>query len=56
MAVCAQLVGAATGTSFVFTPMCGSPPTPMCVGAPIAEWDCKLNTTIAGRYLPVECR
>ena len=51
-----QLVGAGTGTSLVFTPMCGSPPTPVCVGAPIAAWDCKLNTTIASRFLPGECR
>jgi type IV pilus assembly protein PilA len=51
-----QLTGAGTGTGLVFTPMCGSPPTPVCVGAPISEWDCKLNTTISGRYLPTDCR
>jgi hypothetical protein len=51
-----QLTGAGTGTSLVFTPMCGDPPTPVCVGAPISQWDCKLNSTIAGRYLPTECR
>lgn len=52
----AQLTGAGTGTSLVFTPMCGSPPTPLCVGGTISAWDCKLNSTIAGRYLPGECR
>ena len=52
----AQLTGAGTGLSLVFTPMCGSPPTPACVGGPIAQWDCKLNSTIASRYLPGECR
>src|SRR5689334_23219565 len=51
-----QLTGAGTGTSLVFTPMCGAPATPACTGAPIAAWDCKLNTTIAARYLPVDCR
>ena len=51
-----QLLGAGTGTSMVFTPMCGDPPTPVCVGAPISQWDCKLNSTIAGRYLPSDCR
>jgi type IV pilus assembly protein PilA len=51
-----QLQGAGTGVSLVFTPMCGAPATPACVGAPIAAWDCKLNTTIASRYLPVDCR
>jgi len=52
-----QLSGAGTGTSLVFTPMCGNPATPACVGgAAIAAWDCKLNSTIAGRFLPVECR
>jgi type IV pilus assembly protein PilA len=52
-----QLQGAGTGTSLVFTPMCGNPATPACVGgAAIAAWDCKLNTTIGSRYLPVECR
>ena len=52
----AQLLGAGTGTSLVFTPLCGTPSTPVCVGEAIAEWDCKLNSTIAGRYLPVQCR
>ena len=52
----AQLNGAGTGTSLVFTPMCGSPPTPACVGGSITAWDCKLNTTIAIRFLPGECR
>jgi type IV pilus assembly protein PilA len=52
----AQLAGAGTGTSLVFTPLCGDPSTPVCTGAAITEWDCKLNTTIAGRYLPVQCR
>jgi len=51
-----QLTGAGTGTSLVFTPMCGSPPTPACVGGTISAWDCKLNTTIALRFLPGECR
>jgi type IV pilus assembly protein PilA len=51
-----QLLGAGTGTSLVFTPMCGSPPVPLCLGAPISQWDCKLNSTIAGRYLPSDCR
>ena len=51
-----QLTGAGTGTSLVLTPMCGAPATPACTGAPISAWDCKLNTTIAARYLPVECR
>ena len=52
----AQLVGAGTGTSLVFTPMCGNPPTPACTGNAIAAWDCKLNSTIASRFLPGECR
>lgn len=52
----AQLLGAGTGTSLVFTPMCGSPPTPVCVGGTISAWDCKLNSTIATRFLPGECR
>jgi prepilin-type N-terminal cleavage/methylation domain-containing protein len=52
----AQLTGSGTGTSLVFTPMCGSPPTPVCTGGTISQWDCKLNSTIAPRYLPGECR
>ncbi|HYC38279.1 MAG TPA: prepilin-type N-terminal cleavage/methylation domain-containing protein [Usitatibacter sp.] len=51
-----QLTGIGTGTLLVFTPMCGAPATPACVGATIAAWDCKLNSTIDGRYLPAECR
>jgi type IV pilus assembly protein PilA len=51
-----QLTGAGTGDVVVFTPMCGSPATPACVGSPISAWDCKLNSTIAKRYLPGECR
>ena len=52
----AQLTGAGTGLSLVFTPMCGAPATPACLGGPIAQWDCKLNSTIAARFLPGECR
>ena len=51
-----QLAAAGTGTSVVFTPMCGTPPTPACVGAPISKWDCKLNSTVTARFLPGECR
>ena len=51
-----QLTGAGTGLSLVFTPMCGAPATPVCLGGPISQWDCKLNSTIAARYLPGECR
>ena len=51
-----QLTGQGSGLSLVFTPMCGSPPTPACVGGAIAQWDCKLNSTIGSRYLPGECR
>ena len=51
-----QLIAAGSGTALVFTPMCGSPATPACVGEPVGEWDCKLNTTIKGKYLPTECR
>ena len=51
-----QLTGMSAGTSLVFTPMCGSPATPACVGAPISAWDCKLNSTIPPRLLPGECR
>jgi type IV pilus assembly protein PilA len=51
-----QLTSAGTGVSLVFTPMCGNPGTPACTGAPITKWDCRLNSTIAGRYLPTECR
>ncbi len=51
-----QLTGVGSGTSLVFTPMCGTPPTPLCVSAAISAWDCKLNSTIGSRYLPTECR
>ncbi len=51
-----QLTGAGSGTSLVFTPMCGTPPTPACVSGAIGAWDCKLNSTISPRYLPSECR
>ena len=51
-----QLAGSGSGTSLVFTPMCGSPPTPACTGGAIAQWDCKLNSTISSKYLPGECR
>jgi len=51
-----QLTGVGTGDAVVFTPMCGTPPTPACVGSPVSAWDCKLNSTIAARYLPGECR
>jgi len=51
-----QLLAAGAGTSFVFTPMCGSPSIPVCVGENITAWDCKLNTTIPSKYLPTECR
>ena len=52
----AQLNGVGAGTALVYTPMCGSPATPACVGATIAAWDCKLNSTIPLRYLPADCR
>ena len=52
----AQLTGSGSGTSLVFTPMCGNPPTPACAGSSIAAWDCKLNSTITSRFLPGECR
>jgi len=51
-----QFLAQGTGTSLVFTPLCGKPATPACVGEAIVEWDCKLNTTIAARYLPGDCR
>jgi type IV pilus assembly protein PilA len=51
-----QLLAAGTGTAIVFTPMCGTPATPVCTGQAISEWDCKLNTTILSRYLPGNCR
>src|SRR5688572_28085808 len=51
-----QLIAAGSGTTLAFTPMCGSPATPACVGAPVSEWDCKLNSTIKPKYLPTECR
>ena len=51
-----QLTGMGTGTAVVYTPMCGTPATPACVGATISAWDCKLNSTIAARFLPGDCR
>ncbi len=51
-----QLTGAGSGISLVFTPMCGTPPTPACGSGAIAAWDCKLNSTMSARYLPSECR
>ena len=51
-----QLIASGSGTALVFTPMCGDPATPACVGAPIAAWDCKINSSIKARYLPSECR
>lgn len=51
-----QLVASGSGTALVFTPLCGTPATPACVGAAISAWDCKLNTTIKAKYLPGECR
>ena len=51
-----QLVAAGSGTALVFTPMCGTPATPACVGSAVGAWDCKLNTTIKPKYLPTECR
>jgi hypothetical protein len=51
-----QLIAAGSGTALVFTPFCGDPATPACVGAAVTAWDCKLNTTIKAKYLPGECR
>jgi len=51
-----QLTGSGSGTDLVFTPLCGSPPTPTCNGAKLTEWDCKLASTITPRYLPGVCR
>jgi type IV pilus assembly protein PilA len=51
-----QLTGSGSGDALVFTPMCGDPPTPVCLGGTISAWDCKLNTTITPRYRPGECR
>ena len=51
-----QLIAAGSGTALVFTPFCGEPATPACVGAAVTAWDCKLNTTIKAKYLPGECR
>ena len=51
-----QLIAAGSGTALVYTPMCGSPATPACVGAPVSEWDCRLNSTIKARFRPTECR
>lgn len=51
-----QLIAAGSGTALVFTPFCGDPATPACVGGAVTAWDCKLNTTIKSKYLPGECR
>ena len=51
-----QLIASASGTSLIFTPLCGSPATPACNGEALTVWDCKLATTIKPKYLPVECR
>jgi type IV pilus assembly protein PilA len=51
-----QLIAGGSGTALVFTPLCGSPPTPACAGAAVQAWDCKLNSTIKARFLPSECR
>jgi type IV pilus assembly protein PilA len=51
-----QLSGSGSGIDLVFTPMCGSPATPTCNGAPISEWDCKVASNITPRYLPGVCR
>ena len=51
-----QLTGSGSGIDLVFTPMCGTPPTPTCNGAPLTEWDCKVASTIIPRYLPGVCR
>ena len=51
-----QLLAAGSGTSLVFSPLCGEPPGPACAGAALTKWDCKAATTIKAKYLPVECR
>jgi len=51
-----QLIATGSGTTLVFTPFCGDPATPACVGASVTAWDCKLNSTIKPKYLPGECR
>ena len=51
-----QLTGSGSGIDLVYTPMCGTPATPTCNGAPITEWDCKAASTITARYLPGACR
>jgi len=51
-----QLTGSGSGTDLVFTPLCGSPATPVCSGAPITEWDCKIASSITARYMPGVCR
>ena len=51
-----QLLAAGSGTSLVFTPLCGTPSLPVCTGGSITAWDCKLASTISSRYLPGECR
>jgi hypothetical protein len=51
-----QLIAGGSGTSFIFTPLCGDPATPVCTGAALAAWDCRLATTIKAKYLPPDCR
>ena len=51
-----QLAGNGSGLDLVFTPMCGAPPSPVCTGATITEWDCKIASTISSRFLPGQCR
>jgi len=51
-----QLTAGGSGTSFVFTPLCGDPATPVCTGSALTVWDCKLATTIKPKYLPPDCR
>jgi len=51
-----QLIAAGSGTALVFTPMCGNPSVPVCLGDTITAWDCKLNSTIKPKFLPGECR
>ena len=52
----AQLTGAGGGIQLVFTPMCGTPPSPTCTGQAITEWDCKVASNIVPRFLPGQCR
>jgi len=51
-----QLIASGSGTALVFTPMCGTPSIPVCLGETITAWDCKLNSTVKTKYLPSECR